>query len=779
MTQDVSLIARQLRRELEQGTIARERLTAATRKAEDNNYASSTKYGQQVLKGATETISKHMTKSLVNIGRGKGSVDGASVYQHLKNADREVLAVLALKVCLDVLGKEERPTLAQLTTPIGAAIEVEMKLAWYRSKDPNLFRNIQQRFHGSTGTRQKHSVYRLKFNEAGLEWKAWGAAVHHKIGAWALRSIIESTGWVEKDLDQKSTRNRSNIMRFSQEFLGLRDSIMERAMELAYCLWPMLCPPNDWSNDERGGYLTEDIRGIAPMVRGFGPASKQGSVPIQFLNNLQRQAYTLNDQVLAVANWCFDNFQQVGKFHRLQALPKGEPFNGDPVAEPERFKEWKRQRRKDEDFNAQLYQKNWRTTETMYVANMYADEPRWYCAASYDYRGRVYFQNTVLNPQGTDFDKSLIYFADEGPVNAYWLAWNVATTSGNDKISHDDRVAWTKQNIPLIIRIAEDPIGNLSDWSGMAEPWCFLASCFEYYDTVITGRKQTSGHPCGLDATCSGLQHLASMTRDLKAAREVNCVRGEEDKPSDGYLAVAKAAMKYIDDPEIHPFMTRKVTKRTVMTVPYGVSRDSARKYVRQALRDAGFDLSIPGRLGKIVDAVYRKAVPEVFAGPVAVMEWLQSTAMELLQTQETIQWTTPSGFVVVQDIRKPKTKRIETMLMGSVLRCQVGDGFGGPNVKGHKAAIAPNFVHALDSSLLQLMFMDWDKPFTVIHDCILGRSCDMDQIQHDIRLHHAEIYKGKPLEDWARQVGAQIPDGLIKDTLDLDLVNDSPYFFC
>ena len=50
--------------------------------------------------------------------------------------------------------------------------------------------------------------------------------------------------------------------------------------------------------------------------------------------------------------------------------------------------------------------------------------------ASFDYRGRVYFQNTALNPQGTDFDKALLYFAEEGPVNEYWLAFHVATTYG-------------------------------------------------------------------------------------------------------------------------------------------------------------------------------------------------------------------------------------------------------------------------------------------------------------------------------------------------------------
>jgi len=40
-------------------------------------------------------------------------------------------------------------------------------------------------------------------------------------------------------------------------------------------------------------------------------------------------------------------------------------------------------------------------------------------------------------------------------------------------------------------------------------------------------------------------------------------------------------------------------------------------------------------------------------------------------------------------------------------------------------------------------------------------------------------MYKGGVLEDWAAQVGAIIPDDLIKGDLDIDLVNQSTYFFC
>lgn len=778
---ETALIARQLRRETEQGIEARKRLESSTKKAEQRAYASSTVYGQSALRQATGVIAEHMAKSLKNIGRGKGAVDGATVYNHLKLADTEVLAVLALKVALDQLAQDDKPSPQEVAASIGSAIEVELKLQWYQQQDKDLFRNVTNGFHHSTGTRQKATVYNLRFTKAGIQWKGWGRTVHYKVGNWALRSITETTGWITKETI-KMPRSQKCILRFSREFIGLRDALMHRVLELSFCLWPMVCPPNDWTGEVRGGYLTEEIRGTAPMIRkvgGFGGDSKQGTIPVEFLNNLQRQSYRINPAILAVANWCYDNSRTVGKFIHDQPRDRLDSFNGDPKAEPERFKEWKRMQRSIDDFNAQLFQRNWRATETMFVANQYEDEVFW-IPWSFDYRGRVYPQNTQLNPQGTDFDKSLLLFAEEGEVNEYWLAWHVCTTYGNDKLSHNDRVEWTQQNHELITIIAEDPIGAISHWEGVGEPWMFLAACIEYHACVITKTKQTSGLPIGIDATCSGLQHLSSMTRDAVAAKQVNVIRGDQDGPSDGYKTVAEAAIKYIEDESIHPYMNRKITKRTVMTVPYGVSRDSARAYIREALHDAGFDLSIKGRLGQVTDAVYRKAVPEVFAGPVDVMNWLQQTAMDLLDAgAEQIEWTTPSGFRVVQDIRKPRTKLIKTTLMGSVQQIRVADGFAGPDRQRHKGAIAPNLVHSLDASLLHLMFYEYDKPFTVIHDCILGRSCDMDEMMEGIRLHHAEIYKGKPLEDWAEQQGVEIPEGLIKDTLDLDLVNESPYFFC
>ena len=56
-----------------------------------------------------------MTKAL-RTSAEEGAVDGPTVYTHLKGHDTELLAVLALKVALDVLGKEATPSISELSS---------------------------------------------------------------------------------------------------------------------------------------------------------------------------------------------------------------------------------------------------------------------------------------------------------------------------------------------------------------------------------------------------------------------------------------------------------------------------------------------------------------------------------------------------------------------------------------------------------------------------------------------------------------------------------------
>jgi DNA-directed RNA polymerase len=493
------------------------------------------------------------------------------------------------------------------------------------------------------------------------------------------------------------------------------------------------------------------------------------------LNLLQKVPYRINDRILELANFCMEHRITVGKFRADEPTPpppKPEPWE---TASEEDKTSYRKMRTEIEDQNSFLAQRNYRTTEALYVANKYKGDTFW-IPWSFDFRGRVYPIPSSLSPQGTDFDKSLVYFEEEGGVNEWWLAFQVATTYGLDKAPMEERIEWVNKNHEFLIRIASDPEGTISEWSKVEEPWCFIASVLEYYQCVITKTKKTSGLPVSVDATCSGLQHLSALALDRTAAEMVNVV--PTDKPSDGYRIVAEKAKEILPE-HLRDHITRKVTKRTVMTTPYGVTLNSARDYIRQELK--GIELE-KGELQAIVKAIYQYAVRQVFDGPCRSMEFIQKIAGERIKNGATsIEWRTPSGFPVHQEYRRNETERINTKLLGQRVQTWLLKEWEERQIDLSKAktAASPNLIHSLDAALLHLVFAEWDAPFTVIHDCVLGRSCDMDAMGAAIRDKFVEIYSQPVLKDWATQLGVDFDESVMLNTLDINDVQESAYFFC
>ena len=217
------------------------------------------------------------------------------------------------------------------------------------------------------------------------------------------------------------------------------------------------------------------------------------------------------------------------------------------------------------------------------------------------------------------------------------------------------------------------------------------------------------------------------------------------------------------------------------MTRVYSAAMHSSRGYLRDALLKDGRDLSAPGLLTQITKAVYQKAQPAVFPGPMKLMDWFQKTAREALKTRDHLEWTSPSGFRVIQDLRKSKSRIVKTRLMGQAIQTTIADGWGDPDIDHHLSAVAPNVVHAADSALLHRVFTsaNWNKPFTCIHDCCLARGCDLDDLSRLIREEFVQMYSQPFLQNWAEEMGTTVPDDLIQNTLDITHVRDSLYFFC
>lgn len=772
-------IERQFYREMEAKAEGKARLISRTLAAEDRTYASSTVYGKALVSSCIENTAQIISDSVSKALNGSAGVNAYAAYR-VREAEPEVLAVLAAKCALDLFGKEITPAYGQLCERIGNAVHDELKITHLQTQAPSIYTDIKSHFKHTTGTRQKAYNFSLYMKRKGVSWDNWSRVDQFKVGAWLVDCLARATGWMEPKLIQRSSRKREKVVVFSKEFMQLKVQILQAAEVFAVCQWPMLCEPNDWDgeSDRGGGYLTSELRRTTTLVRArrnnnSGPCLK-GTEALEMLNRLQKVAYRINPRVLEVANHCMEHRISIGKFRAEDPVPVPPMPQGE--LSPEEIKAWKIQATNIYDYNASLEQKNYRSAETLYVANKYAPEVFW-IPHSFDYRGRIYPIVTSLSPQGTDFDKSLFYFKEEGPVNEWWLAFHCATTYGLDKASLDDRVEWTRSNTTLIEAVATDPLEYLSQWSNAEEPWSFLAACLEYHACCIAKTKATSGLPVGIDATCSGLQHLAAMTLDGAAAEMVNVT--PTPKPSDGYAIVAEKAKDKLR-PELHDWMNRKVTKRVCMCYSYGLTRHSARGYIREALLEQGRDLSEPGVLKEITEAVYSYAVPAIFPGPAGCMSFIQKAVKQAFkQGAEELVYTTPSGFLFVQDLRESLTRRIKTQLMGTTIKTVVAEGVGKPDVNHHISASAPNLVHALDSTLIHKVGRLWPNPIAVIHDCVLARSCDLEELGSLIREKFIEIYSQPILKDWAENIGVQLPEGLMKNTLKLEAVKESKYFFC
>jgi DNA-directed RNA polymerase len=330
-------------------------------------------------------------------------------------------------------------------------------------------------------------------------------------------------------------------------------------------------------------------------------------------------------------------------------------------------------------------------------------------------------------------------------------------------------------NIPLITRVATNPIDYIGDWEAADEPWQFLASCEEYYSVVTKQDRQHTRLFVATDATCSGLQILAGLARDRKTAQLVNVLPSE--RPQDAYKVVAECAKPNIPQ-KLHSVWDRKSVKRTVMTIPYNAKPFSNRSYIKDALKEKGIEIDKDDLT--ITVAAVRDAMNTVVPGPMAVMKWIEDEVGKAIKRGvDKLEWVTPSGFVVIQRIMKKEVARLELQLLG---RCRISvatDDKKVVDIARHKAATAPNLIHSLDASLLHLSIIRFDKPIALIHDSVLTQAVDMDELSTIIRETYMHLFAERDyLTDFASQIGAETKPPIIGD-LKPESVIDSTYFFC
>lgn len=377
-----------------------------------------------------------------------------------------------------------------------------------------------------------------------------------------------------------------------------------------------------------------------------------------------------------------------------------------------------------------------------------------------DSRGRVYALQTSLNPQGADFAKSLLCFADPKPVSTYDLMVTIANHAGQDKKSYDDRVKWVQNNQEMIYLIGTDTYNPIViEWfksTGIIREdkskFQFIAACIEYaklMNWIADGNNQDDflcSIPVAYDATNSGLQILSALGRDEIVAPLVNIT--ETDKPGDVYQYIGdKAAKVNTIEPlkEFKPGMKiwRKIAKRNVMTKSYAATRIGMgdqqwedRKTYGSTITD-NLTVKECSKLGALIYDTCEEHLPRA----AQLMNCMKKAVKDT--TSSIVKWKLPNGFTAFQVKDKSKKDKVNVKI-GKNDRIQLTfyTYTGIPNKVKHQFAIAPDMVHSLDALLLCGIVNDMpeDANLAFVHDQYGSDSCYGEEIQNVAKHNYYDI---------------------------------------
>lgn len=615
----------------------------------------------------------------------------------------------------------------------------------------------------------------------GEAWPSWDKETTMHVGIRLIEMLIESTGLVE--LQRHNAGNAGSdheALQLAQEYV---DVLAKRAGALAGIspmFQPCVVPPKPWVAITGGGYWANGRRPLA-LIRTH---SKKGLMRYEdvympevykAVNIAQNTAWKINKKVLAVVNeivnWKNCPVADIPSLERQELPPKPDDIATNAAA----LKEWKKAAAGIYRLDKARVSRRISLEFMLEQANKFANKKAIWFPYNMDWRGRVYAV-PMFNPQGNDMTKGLLTLAKGKPIGAegfYWLKIHGANCAGVDKVPFPERIAFIEKHVDDILACAKDPINN-TWWAEQDSPFCFLAFCFEYAGVAHHGLSYNCSLPLAFDGSCSGIQHFSAMLRDEVGGRAVNLLPSETVQ--DIYGIVAQKVNEILkqdavngtpnemitvtdkDTGEISEKLklgtstlaqqwlaygvTRSVTKRSVMTLAYGSKEFGFRQQVLddtiQPAIDSGKGLMFtqPNQAAGYMAKLIWDAVSVTVVAAVEAMNWLKSAAKllaaevkdkktkEILRHRCAVHWTTPDGFPVWQEYRKPLQKRLDMIFLGQFRLQPTINTLKDSGIDAHKqeSGIAPNFVHSQDGSHLRMTVVYAHEKygiesFALIHD--------------------------------------------------------------
>lgn len=788
----------------------------------------------QSLQGSSAPASADPLAHLVSIGiepLAKGIIDWilaarskaarrATALPYIEAAPAEVSALITIRAALNAVYKTN--TAQTVALRVAKHVQDEMMLEAFEHQQPFLYEKIQRYVenhpHGHM-LNYRRNVLRHSVKKYGIAFEEWPRPAQMQVGLTLLELMAKTTGLIElKSMPGKHNRRDAQCLVVPTDALmAWVDDKHAKCEVLGPPRLPMVCPPTPFTDNANGGYLRPALRRPlvkAPLERGL----LVSTLPIvaEAVNTIMDVPMEVNPHTYAVVSQLWSSCGEIPKAAKRFDTPKPPP----PATEDKESFEWRRWKAEARDiYLANLANSGQRvqTMQTLVIAGRMVGRPIWF-PHFLDFRGRVYSAPQFLSPQGTDLAKGLLRFHRGKPLGSrgvYWLTIHLANCYGVDKVSINDRLQWVKDNESMILRQAEDPYDN-REWHDADSPCQFLAACYEWAGYRKHGESFVSHLPITVDGSCNGIQHLAALSKDEQAGREVNLVPGP--MPSDIYSKVAGEVVAELEGivsgsikvtppktgrPLDYPAVAqqwldygvdRKLTKRPTMILPYGGTINAVQRYIEDEVADRIRD-GKPHPFGKergkacrFLSQVMWAAMGRVVNGPRKIMAWTREVAKVCKDQKVPISWTSPSGFRVQQCYKERHGRVVQTNVGDRSFRLTLLQDTSKIDYRRQAQSLAPNWIHSLDAAALHRTIVNLKRKgvvdVLVVHDSYGTHACDMDTMAEALREEFVSIYSQDVVGQFLSDVGAglkdpsQLPPPPAMGALRIEEVARSTYFF-
>ena len=767
-----------------------------------------TSYGKEMVRQTIRPLAQAIQEYLIYQDEKSGGRPEIA-FQHLCEVEPEISALITATHVINTVTQHKPFTGSCIS--LGGKIETEVAMHTFKHRNAVLYSTIMDDLNNRP---TRHYTYRRRkmresAKRANVEWTEWSKTDKLHVGIRLVELMVTATGMIEigHDIIKKKKTKVIKVTQKTMEWINQRNAWNEL---LAPEYEPMIALPLGWTSPTGGGYPHLRLDLVKQRNKRFKEELANFQMPevYEAVNNMQSTPFQINRFIFDVMNHAWDNGCEWG------GMPSSElePFPNRPHdidTNKDALLAYKIAKREVHDEHAVVKSKRILFSKILNAAKGIVKHEEIYYPLQLDFRGRVYCVPAFLNYQSVGGAKALIRFARGKAIThenkgIFWLAVHGANCWGNDKVALADRHQWVQENTEWIVACGKDPIGNLQ-WNDADEPYQFLAFCDEWARYQEEGEGFVSHIPVAVDGSCNGLQLYSLMLRDEHAGKLVNLT--VTDKPQDIYQAVADNVIEMLEkDAAKGNFyaqqwlkygISRKITKRPIMTICYGSTRYSCTDFVLEEIKKAArlgrphpFDKKRVLEACTYLSKAIWASIGDNLASARQGMDFLQSIARIICKDQLPIHWINPVGFPIWQSYPEVRSMRVKAHLMGEVIKPRLNKELDTTDRRKMVNGVAANFVHSLDSACMMetvnLCAKRGISNFCNVHDSFGTTAADVHMLSETLRDAFVKIFQDDVLQDFRDGIAKLLPEKYrdklpevpAKGNLNLDDLRQSEFFF-